>query len=446
MMTNRGQLWKRWALVVALCGVVGGALAQPKGPADVITGAREAREKKELADSSKRASPLPKNLDAAHAHAAAGMGAGRQDTGSYGAPVKSLPPGSIRVRVVNAHGGKVAKQKVSIGIMESDGNRRTVTGVTNAAGQYVFSGLAFGDKQAYRARVEVNGATVASQPFRLPMDRGYSVRLMQPQTTQDPSQVVLYVGAVSVELQEERLKIAQQLRLVNAGTAHFVFPEGGMKIALPEGFMAFQSQETMTDQQVSSNEDGVVIEGSLPPGEASTLLWGYDLPVSGTEMTIALNNPFTTFAYRVLADAAPGLQIKVDEMPPVQQVDNNGAHYWLTETTRKEEGGRFEKIVIRLSGIPGPGPSRWIAASLALLVLVLGVAMSGRSNSVEEEAKQGLQVRKSELLSQLADLSGDREREEIGPEYFDDEKSRLTDALAVVLWEEEQLRTRGASK
>ena len=51
-----------------------------------------------------------------------------------------------------------------------------------------------------------------------------------------------------------------------------MFPDGGMRIRLPEGFKAFDALAVMTDQRVSATDDGLEISGSIPPGRADLML------------------------------------------------------------------------------------------------------------------------------------------------------------------------------
>lgn len=449
------------------------ARAQPKGPAEVISGARSARARRELAEAVNKGasdgdseaagapkpdggSPLPPGHPAVEEETRSPANApavppshlqGRGARSPHGTardrkplseaePNPQLPAGTIRVRVVDPGDTPLPEVEVRIGILKSDGGRESVSGTTDAAGVRVFSDLSVGDDQAYRAEVRAGGARFGSNPFRLPRDRGYDVLLRRLNTTDDMSEVVLYVGAVSIELVDERFKLAQHLRLINVGAKAYVFPDGGLTIPLPEGFTAFQTQETMGDQRLTSNEQGVNIQGSIPPGQ-TVLLWGYDVPVDGTEMIVDLQNPFTTYAMRVLADAAPGLALRVDGLPPPKREQHNGSSFWVTEAVRRPEQGPLRQLRIHLSGIPGPGPSRWIASSLALLLVAVGFVVSRRTGDARS-THAALQARKQALLEELATLSREHEQGDVGKEYFADEKARLTDALAVVLWEEEQ--------
>ena len=435
---------------------IGAAVAaQPRGPADIISGAKKAQKEKEMVEGVERAAPADAADSSAPATSPADASAAPEKTQSertqrarealmspqlsQTSPKSDIPSGTIVVRVLDADSTPVADANVRVGILKSDGSRDEVKGRSDASGVASFGDLPVGDQQAYRVSVSAEGASVGANPFRLPHDRGYEVSLRRLKTTTDLTKIVLYVGAVSVELKDERLKVAEQVRLINIDRAAYVFPEEGLLIKLPDGFTAFQTQETMGDQRVSSDEQGVRIKGSLPPGQ-TTLLWGFDLPVAGTEMTIALDNPFNTYAFRVLVDAVPGLSVKVDDMPAPEQHESQGAHFWVTEVARKVEQGPFKTVRLHLTGIPGPGPSRWIAAGLALLVLAAGTVLSTRSQARSADPAESLAVRKREVIARLESLSAEHERGEVGPEYFASEKARLTDALAVLLWEEQELK------
>lgn len=461
------------SLLSLLAGTGGSGLAQPRGPADVITGVREAKAKRELEAGPNRgaeAAPVAEPTEAAEPErgndeaeaaqpavdaAAAGPsaagappGPAQQHQGLPAAadgsgPSSALPVGTVRVRVTDPRERPLAKHPVRLGILKSDGSRESLNAVTDQSGLAVFADLPGGNRQAYRAEITDDGARFGSTPFRLPHDRGYEVHLRRQATTHDASEVVLYVGAVSVELKDERLKIAQQWRLFNAGSSVYVLPKDGLDVPLPEGFTAFQTQETMGDQQVTSTEQGVNLQGSIPPGQV-TMLWGFDLPVEGTEMDLYLSNVFPTYAYRVLVDAAPGLSVEVDGLPAAEEHESQGARFLITEGTRKDSSSDFKRMHIHIAGIPGPGPSRWIAASLALLMLGLGLVVSRRPPD-GTAAADDLARRKQELLDGLEALAQERQRDEIGPEFFQDEKARLTDALSVVLWEESELRKAGTA-
>ena len=309
------------------------------------------------ADHAHAVSPQAANPHAANPHA-------MQRPLSEAQANRELPKGRIRVRVLDEHEQPIGATAVRVGILNSDASRDAKDGRTDASGYATFDGLAIGDKQAYRVSVDHEGARYSSTPFRLGMDAGYDVVLRRLPVTHDDKRVVLYVGATSIELRDERLKITQQARVLNVGEQTYAFPEGGRVLRLPKGFTALQTDETMGDQRLSEAPEGLRIEGSLPPGEV-TLLWGFDLPIEDSTMRIDLQMPFKTFAYRVLAEAPQGMTLRVDGMPEPMEHEHEGRRLLVTEMQRRVGETPLTQLSVVVTGIPGPRLSAAAAARKA---------------------------------------------------------------------------------
>jgi hypothetical protein len=358
-------------------------------------------------------------------------------------PNSALPPGTIRVRVVDSTTEQpVGNAKLQLGTMSRDNNRNTQDATTSAAGEYRYEKLAGGDGQAYRINLLFDGAKYSTTPFRLPLEHGYDVLVRQLPTTRDPREVVLYVGATSIEVRDERLKIVQQARLINIGSKTFVFPEGGQLIKLPAGHKAFQTEDLMTDQHLKEEADqGFKISGSIAPGE-TTLTWGFDVPYDTTKVDLQFDLPWVTFAYRVLADAAPGMTLAVDDMPAPELHDDNGRHFWVSEVVKRVGDPPLRSLKIHVSGIPGPGPTRVIALVVALFVLGGGVWFARRQPPAATAGMGAdgvpFEERKADLIAQAARLESERSRDEIGPEYYAQQLADLEERLASLLFEHSQ--------
>jgi hypothetical protein len=437
------------AAFVGLCIVVHTSVSfaqvpppPPTGPAQIIKRVGEARAQAQLEQSPAQTEPAPEPVPAPRPRAGndphAGVeGAPPVDRLPMNAAVESpeLRAGSIRVRVLDGGDRAVAKARVQVGVMQGMGARTTIDATTDDAGIAMLGGLAVGDGQAYRVNVLHQGAKYSSNPFRLPPTHGYEVMVRQLDTTRELTDVVLYIGATSIELQDERLKIVQQARLVNVGERTYVFPERGQIIPLPAGFLAFQAQDAMTDQHVTQIEGkGLRIEGSLAPGQA-TLTWGFDLPREGSEASFSIPIPWRAYAYRVLMDAAPGMMAEVEGMPPPQLLKQEGHDLLVTETQAQPNAPMLSRVVVHLSGIPGPGPSRWVALSLALFALIVGLAVALKKSSPASSAQHDSN-RKRDLAAAIARLDAERDRGEVGPEFHREERARLIDLLAGVLRDE----------
>jgi hypothetical protein len=257
--------------------------------------------------------------------------------------------------------------------------------------------------------------------------------------THDERMVVLYVGATSVELKDDRIKIVQQSRLLNLGSDTYVFPKGGSLVKLPAGYMAVQTQDAMGDQHARDDKsEGIRIEGSLPPGEV-TMLWGFDVPLSGDTVTFEVGLPWVTFAYRVIADAPEGLKLSVVDMPEPFLQKDGGRSFLITEMQRRVGDSPFRVLKVTLTGIPGPGPQRFVALGLALGILAAGIAVARRKpaqpTAKQEKAEaQRLQAAPPELLTRVAALQAERDAGDIGPEYYREQLTELVDELAAQLY------------
>ncbi|HEX2677510.1 MAG TPA: carboxypeptidase-like regulatory domain-containing protein [Polyangiales bacterium] len=347
-----------------------------------------------------------------------------------------VPVGAIRVHVLDSAEHPVANAVVQIGTMSQESGRTTIDGKSNADGIALFASLPTGDKQAYRVNVLHDGAKYSSTPFRLPTDQGYDVTIRQLDTTHDDREVVLYVGATSVELKDERLKIVQQARLFNVGRKAYVFPEGGLLVPLPPGALAFQADDVMTDQHMKEEPGkGFKLQGSLPPGEV-TLTWGFDLPREGSAADLSFKIPWPTFAYRVLADAADGMTLEVDGMPAPELHTDNGRRFFVTETMKNPGEQPLREVHLHLRGIPGPGPMRYIATALAFLLLVGGVWLARRSTAAGAASAVDFAEQKAALLARAETLEGEHRRGEVGPEFHRQGLDELEEALAALLYEE----------
>lgn len=476
-------------IALALCAVSTQVYAQsgaPRGPADIMKQAAQAREKQKPAPLSQGApttSPgqgtqptaAPGHTPEAAPGQTEGLPAGHPDLAAEGGnepppvgndphanaegapplarrpmtsgePSSQVPVGTIRVRVLDGDEQPVSNADVQVGTMSQAG-RTSVPGRSNAEGYATFDKLATGDKQAYRVNVLYHGAKYSSMPFRLPTEQGFDVVIRQLETTNDPRDIVLYVGATSVELKDERLKIVQQARLVNIGTKTYVFPEQGTLVKLPKDVLAFQAEEIMTDQHLREvRGEGMRVTGSIPPGEV-TLTWGFDVPQTTTEADLSFDMPWITFAYRVLADAAPGMQLQVDGMPPAELHEDAGRRFFVTEIVKRVGEQPLKAVSIHLKGIPGPGPLRFIAVGLALFVIVLGVIVARKSlahSGGKGVALHELELERARLLARAKELDAEHARGDIGPEFHKESLHDLEEQLSGVLYEQARL-TRKAS-
>lgn len=363
-------------------------------------------------------------------------------------PSSQVPAGSIRVTVVDETGAPVSGAEVNIGLMGAEGRRERRRQRTDATGVTTFAGLQTGPVEAYRVNLPYSGALYSSNPFQLPPMVGYDVRITRLPTTRDPASILLVHGDLSVELREGRLHITQSAQLMNLAQQTYVFPADGLPIVLPPGFTAPQTEPVMTDQKLIGDERGYKLSGSLPPGTV-VLSWAYDVPLEGAEQVIELPVPFRTYSYRVITDAPEGASLDVEAVTrgattdgtPVSNftraevVENEGRRLFVSELQRNSQDPALQLIRVRFSGLPTPGPLRWIAVIGALLLTIAGAYVAFVSGGAQ--SGDALATRKSQVLEALEALERQRKSEKIGPRTYTDERERLVIELAAVIRAEE---------
>lgn len=383
------------------------------------------------------------NASFAHAQAPMPHGEGDPHAGVDGAPhmeralataeaSETVPPGSIRVTVVDENDAPVANAQLNVGSMGQEGQRNRVIATTDASGMATFSGLTTGGGQAYRVNLPYEGATYSCTPFQLPTDHGYVVRIIRLPITRDARFLVQGIGLMMVELRESRLHISQQARLMNLGEATYVFPAGGINFPLPRGFVAPEAQPVMTDQRVTVTPQGFRMVGSMPPGNV-VLTWTFDLPITGSDMAINQALPVRTLAYRVLSDAAPGMRLDVAGFPPPEVVESEGRNLFATQL-EKPPTDPIQRLEIRLHNLPGPNPVRWVAVVVAFLTLAFALFLVSRRPKASAPLRRNpeLATEKS-LLDEIAALDAERRAGKVGPKFFARRRDLIATELALVL-------------
>lgn len=343
-----------------------------------------------------------------------------------------LPPGTIAVEVVDAAGRPVPKQAVRLGLMEKSGSRESKACVTDDEGRCSFEGLATESMYSYRVNVPYEGARYSSTPFRLDPANGQRVRVARLPTTTDGRRVFQVLGRTMIEFQEDRAHITQEARLANLGDDTYVFPEGGMRLRLPSGFKAFDSMAVMTDQRLIATDDGLEINGSLPPGRAD-LTWAYDVPIGGTSISIEQAVPFATMEYQVISDYVDGMSLEVEGFEVARVHEGGDRRFLVASLMRRPGDPPIDPLRIHIRGIPGGGPLPYVAVAFALILIGFGVVLLLRPSDQTVALTKARGDRREELLDAIASLERQRKAEAIGPSYYAHRRRELTDELATVL-------------
>jgi len=345
---------------------------------------------------------------------------------------QELSAGTIVVQVVDSARVPVAKQPVLLGVMEQSGARESKTCLTDENGACSFDRLPTDTQHSYRVNVPYEGARYSSKPLRLDPEKGQRVQVIRLETTTDDRRVFQVLGRTMIEFRDDRAHITQDARLANLGDATYVFPEGGLKIRLPDGFKAFEAMAVMTNQQLTATEDGLEIGGSIAPGRVN-LMWTYDVPVGGTSMTLEQIVPFSTMEYQVVSDYVDGMSLEVEGFQVARVHEGGDRRFLVAGLMRRPGDPPFDRFRIHIRGIPGSGPLPYLASLVALVFAILGLSLLLRPADQTEAIGKLRDERRKELLDEIAELEGQRTAELIGPSFYEHRRRELTDELAIVL-------------
>ena len=343
-----------------------------------------------------------------------------------------LPEGTIAVGVIDRAGAPVPKQAVRLGLMEQSGGRDSKACVTDDRGRCSFDGLPTDAKHSYRVNVPFEGARYSSTPFRLDAEKGQRVTVTRLPVTRDNQRVLQVLGRTMVEFREGRARVSQDARLTNLGESTYVFPDGGMRIPLPEGFKAFDALAVMTDQRVSATDDGLEISGSIAPGRAD-LRWAYDIPLSGTSLSIEQSVPFATMEYQVVSDYIDGMTLEVEGFEVARVHEGGDRRFLVAGVMRRPGDAPIDPLRIHIRGIPGSGLLPYMAAFVAAIFLLIGIWLLFRPSDQSAALLKVREDRRAELLDEIASLEGQRKAKSIGPSFYEHRRRELTDELAIVL-------------
>jgi hypothetical protein len=233
-------------------------------------------------------------------------------------------------------------------------------------------------------------------------------------------------------------------------------PTNGLRFGLPAGQTAFRDDPSMGDQHITEEGNTAVLRGSIPPtgaNETIDLAFQYRVRFDDTNAAFEVTLPVPVLRAVVGSQAAQGMRLVVEGMPPAEERTFNGQRMLVTgrERASREDTG-LDRIQIRLENIPSPaGPER-SAAALAALALALGSVAYGvrggrdKRRGTPSRPLPVLESERSRLLETAATLARDHAAGDIGPETFGRRQRELSIALASVLKEIASAKSKPAAE
>jgi hypothetical protein len=348
----------------------------------------------------------------------------------------TLPAGTIAVELRDADDHPVPHETVNLGILINSvakgDSRKHMQATTDEHGVATFGGLETLSNIAYRISAGYQGGSFAAMPFQMSQGKAMRVVLhVYPVTRDVRSALIVSQAIVAAELRDDRIQIEEEIGIYNLGRV--AWQPDGVRMALPDGFTAFGSQQTMSDIGVDEVKGAAQIRGTFPPGQSS-LEFRWQLPWAGdADVEFSVGMPPHTAIARLMMAATGNVKLVGSGMPPAELRQNaQGQSFLVTERRLTQDEARLSTLSIGIHDLPTPGPGRVVATVLAALGVALGIylAVAGRTRSGAKKA--GLNVREA-LLEEIADLERAHMSGDVGPKTYERARRELVDTLARTL-------------
>jgi hypothetical protein len=296
----------------------------------------------------------------------------------------TLAPGTIAVDLRDPDDKPVTHEPLTLGalinsIAKGD-SRKHFQQTTDDRGRAVFSGLDTASNIAYRVSAGYQGGAFAATPFQLGQAKAMHVVLhVYPVSRTLDNALIVCEAAVAAELRDDRIQVEEALTVYNLGRT--AWQPDDVRLALPEGFVAFNAQASMSDQGVDQAGDAGKLRGTFAPGRHA-VQFRWQLPWSGDkDVDFEVGLPPHVAIARVMMPATSSIKLEVVDFPrPEVRHDEQNQSFLVTERRLRPEDARMSALSIGLHDLPTPGPGRLIATLLASCGVGLGLvfAAAGR--------------------------------------------------------------------
>jgi hypothetical protein len=349
-------------------------------------------------------------------------------------PVDDLPTGSISVRLIR---GELSNNITNFPVQLHSGSKVT-TVKTDDAGRAQFDHLTPG--ATVKATADVDGEHLESQEFAVPAQGG--IRLMLVATDREKAAADAAAAAgpaitgdvsltnqsrIVMEPGDEVVNLYYVLDISNPSKSPvnasklfmFDMPKGAVGTTLMEG-----SSKLAT---VSGNR--VRVQGPFPPGRTVVQV-ACQLPAGSGEVNVAQKFPAKLDQLAVIVKKVGDATVKSPQFERQQEFPADNEVY-IASTGRAVPAG--QEIAIDVAGLPHHSSSpRWIALSLAMVIIVAGVFAARRPDSdVQRRAaeRKRLVTKRDRLFNDLVKLEHDRRAGRVDDRRYSGRREELIAAL-----------------
>jgi hypothetical protein len=368
----------------------------------------------------------------------------------------SLPAGSIIITIKDADDKPIPKASAVLSILESSvakGDTRKRRSIeTDDQGSAVVDGLPVGAGMSYRVTTTRDVGTFASEPFGLTAKAGKRVILHAYESTPNVEKALVGMQAfVFISLKEDVLSVEHTFRIYNIGKTAWVPDSEGAKMMLPDTHKAFNVMDSMSDVKfVEGAKHDASLTGTIGPGQ-NEASFRYHVPLDGSaRQTFRVTLPPRVGEVRVFSEAGKAVGLDVAGFPAAQkQRGNDGRKLWITGRAAQQGEHGVRTLEISITGLPTPGPGRWIAVICAISALgVAGafVAKQQKEGDTQDDIRDDLVEARDALLGEFVTLEKARKKGDIGPKTYERLRTALLDALARIEARLDEVRAARAAR
>ncbi|MFO0585918.1 MAG: hypothetical protein U0441_00190 [Polyangiaceae bacterium] len=348
----------------------------------------------------------------------------------------TLPVGTILLTLKDAQDKPIPTADVTLGIVHNTvaagESRDRKTGISGPDGAVRWDGLPHGSGTSFRASVVNGAASFGTDPFTLGDRAGKRVVLHVYAASSNINETLIATqGLVYLSLGEDSITFQNMYGIINVGQVAWV-PEN-QTIELPDGYKAYNRPDAMDGVGVDEVNGKGVLRGTIGPGQHE-VQFRYQVNLDGGErQTFRIALPPRLQQMRVIAESSKTMGVEVKGFPAARKSQNGeGKRVLVTERRFQRDDPQANEIEITLTGLPTPGPGRWVAVALALGALVLGLSyVNQRRNQSgpDEETRADLLDAREALLREIVELTRAHRDGEIGDKTYGRLRNALLDAL-----------------
>jgi hypothetical protein len=324
-------------------------------------------------------------------------------------PVTDLPNGTVSVRLIRG----ALSNNIQNFLVELHVGSEVRTAKTDEAGRAEFGGLPPG--ATLKAVAVVDGEHLESEAFPAPAQGGIRLLLVATDKSKGPStepnappisgQVVIG-GQTRIIVQpgEETVEVYYLLDIVNNARAP-VNPPTAFAFDMPSGAAGVGILEG-SSPTASVKDARVTVEGPFAPGRTLVQV-GAAIPAGSASLVLTQRFPATLEQLAVVVKKLGDVKLASPQLSRQQEMTASGETY-IAATGGSVAAG--QPIELSLENLPHQNTlPRWIALSLAGIILVGGVWMCHRPDDTGARSaeRRRLVLRRDKLLGDLVRLEHD---------------------------------------